>query len=210
MRPARPTPTTNQAPYTTVAAQRMLAKKTTNQRWADEWECAAEGRVLHRLLLRPEKATLHQYRDLKHAVAATVFQLRTGKIGLNDHPWSIRAHGATSPLCNCGTGDRQTVRHVLLHCTLHRALREEVWGAAGSRWEAPRPPTDLREIWKNGRAKTAAIFMLRKGLLGRFTRSAVEDDPPRKPPRKPPKGPRKGPQGTTPQPNAVNSRLLQG
>ena len=183
---------TNQCPFTTVAAQRMLAKKTTNQRWADEWDSAPHGRVLHHRLPRPEKATLLPYRGLKRAVAATVFQLRTGKIGLRDYLWQIRM--TDSPLCDCG--ERQTIRHVLLACPKFMALREEVWASSGSGWTAPQPPTDIRTIWERRRAKTAAIFILRTGLPGRFTREAVEDEPPpRKPPKKPPKAPLKEPPG---------------
>ncbi|KAK8045668.1 hypothetical protein PG993_005692 [Apiospora rasikravindrae] len=170
----------------------MLAKKTTKQRWADEWEGAPHGRALHHQLPRPEKATLLRYQGLKRAVAATIFQMRTGKIGLKDYLWSIRRPGTDSPLCDCG--DRQTVRHVLLHCRKYNQLREEVWASAGSGWKGPRPPTSTKEIWESRRAKTAAIFMLRTGLLGRFTREAVEDEPPpRKPPKEPPQRPRWSP-----------------
>ncbi|KAK8123267.1 hypothetical protein PG999_003185 [Apiospora kogelbergensis] len=184
-------PTTNQAPFTTVAAQRMLAKKTTRQRWIDEWESAPHGRVLHHHLPKPEKATLDRYTSMKRAVSATVFQLRTGKIGLKDYLWQIRR--TDSPQCSCG--DRQTVRHVLLQCSRYNALREEVWASPGSGWKGPRPPTSTKEIWKSRRAKTAAIFLLRTGLLGRFTRAAVEDDPPQEPPQR---APERAPAGASP------------
>lgn len=94
------------------------------------------------------------------------------KIGLSDYLWQIRK--TDSPLYDCG--DRQTLRHALLDCSKHRVLQKEVWGVAGSGWKGPRPPTSLRLIWESQRAKAAAIFLLRTGLLGCFTRSAVEDE----------------------------------
>ena len=100
----------------------MVAKKSTTTRWLNEWDSAPSGRVLHHHLPKPEKATLDRYQGLKRAVSATVFQIRTGKIGLKDYRWRMRQ--ADSPLCDCG--DRQTVRHVLLHCSTYNALREEV------------------------------------------------------------------------------------
>ncbi|KAK8096431.1 zinc knuckle [Apiospora kogelbergensis] len=177
-------PITNQSPRTTLAAQRMLAKKTTKTRWESEWLFADSGRVLHRHLPKPEKSTLLRYRDQKRAVSATIFQMRTGKIGLRDYLWMIQR--TDSPLCDCGNGDRQTLRHVLLDCKKHRRLREEVWSGPRSGWKAPQPPKSIKEIWKSQRAKTAAIFMLHTGLLGRFTRDKVEDDPPKALPKEPP------------------------
>ena len=161
------TATSNTA-TTTIAAQQMLAKQVTRTRWEAAWEASTAGRVLYRWQPVPSKKTLLKYRGLKRAVAAVLFQMRTGKIGLNDYLWHI--HRAESPLCTCGEG-RQTVRHVLLDCNNHRELRREVWEAPGSGWNGLSSPTNIKAIWENPQlAKTAAIYMLRTGLLGQFTR----------------------------------------
>jgi hypothetical protein len=150
----------------------MFAKKLAKERWADEWEASPTGRVLHQYQREPKKQTIHKYKGLKRAVAATLFQMRTGKIGLKDYLWHIQR--ADSPLCDCGKG-RQTVRHVLLDCTSHTGLRKEIWSNRRSGWKGPNPPNNIKGIWENSQqANTAAIFMLRTGLLGRFTRTAVD------------------------------------
>lgn len=167
---------TGQSPlFTTVASQRMLAKRMANVRWEAEWDASNSGRALFNYQKIPTKGTLQKYRALKRAVAATIFQMRAGKIGLNDYLWTIQK--SDSPICQkCGGDDRQTVRHVLLTCTAFQTLRQQVWLHPKSGWtsDSQKTPTSIREMWEDPKlAKTAAIFMLRTGLLGQFTR-AVE------------------------------------
>lgn len=164
--------------YTTTASQRMLAKKLAKTRWDAAWDADNSGRVLYQYQRAPSKGTLPKYKGLKRALAAALFQMRTGKIGLNDYLWHINR--ADSPLCSCG-GGRQTARHVLIDCEDYQDLRWEVWNTRNSGWKANRPLTDIRKIWDHPqRARTAAIFMLRTGLLGQFSYAVSKgaaDDP---------------------------------
>lgn len=126
-------PITNQAPFTTVAAQRMLAKNTTKS-------CTTICPGLKNHSIQVPRSEAH--------CSSHCFPAPFGRIGLRDYLW--QSQRTDSPLCDCG--DCQTIRHVLLDCSRYRALRE-VWGATGSDWKAPRPPTTMRAIWESQCAK---------------------------------------------------------
>ena len=59
-------------------------------------------------------------------------QLRTEKIGLNDFLFARRVPDVTSPRCDCGAR-RQTVAHILLHCSKRRHLRDRIFANLSGR-----------------------------------------------------------------------------
>ncbi|PLB45341.1 hypothetical protein P170DRAFT_313443, partial [Aspergillus steynii IBT 23096] len=59
-------------------------------------------------------AVVQRYKGLSAPQASTLFQARTGKIGLNHFLTTIRKQ--EDPLCPCGQAE-ETVAHILLRCT---------------------------------------------------------------------------------------------
>ena len=59
-------------------------------------------------------------------------QLRTEKIGFNDFLFARRVPDVSSPRCDCGAR-RQTVAHILLHCSKRRNLQNRIFANLSGR-----------------------------------------------------------------------------
>jgi hypothetical protein len=59
-------------------------------------------------------------------------QLRIEKIGLSDSLFARRVPDVASPHCDCGAR-RQTVAHILLHCSKRRNLRNRIFANLSGR-----------------------------------------------------------------------------
>ena len=91
--------------------------------------------------------------------SAVIVQARTGKIGLKDYLYKIKA--ASSPKCLCGH-KRQTVYHTLLECPGFNELRERMW-------EEGRHETDLIKFLDiPALAAKASKFLLTTSELMQF------------------------------------------
>ncbi|XP_062579709.1 uncharacterized protein LOC134241701 [Saccostrea cucullata] len=73
--------------------------------------------------------TTPQQQDSYHQLArpeqTTIFRLRTGHNRLNQHLHRVMKV-IPSPMCPCGEADQNT-EHLLQHCRIHQALRNNTW-----------------------------------------------------------------------------------
>ena len=67
---------------------------------------------------------LDKYRGLRKHESSLLFQMRTGKIGLNAFLYARRVPGVYTPRCRCGSGAVETASHLVLNCEL---LERERW-----------------------------------------------------------------------------------
>jgi hypothetical protein len=101
--------------------------------------------------------------------SALLVQLRTEKIGLNDFFFARKVPYVTSPRCNCGAR-RQTVVHILLHCSKRRTLRNRIF-ANLSRQDS------IRTILSAPQLATKAIeYVEQTQILGQDGDRRREDD----------------------------------
>ena len=106
---------------------------------------------------RRNRAQLHT--NLPKATSALITQIRTEKIGLNGFLIERRVLGY-SPGCPCGF-QRQTAKHIIMHCPNYSGDRDGLFRAAGTR--------DYKKMLTTTRgAKVAAYFLQRTGLLDQF------------------------------------------
>jgi hypothetical protein len=80
----------------------------------------------------PATTVAVNYEGLTKRESALLVQLRTEKIGLNNFLFAQRVPDVTSPRCDCGAR-RQTVAHILLHCSKHRNLRNRIFANLSGR-----------------------------------------------------------------------------
>ena len=133
---------------------RNRAKET----WSHEWETHHHGRSLHRVQSRISKKSLVKYKSLTKAHASILFQMRTGKIGLNHFRYTVEKIDSTE--CPCGT-PHQTPAHLLRDYPDWTDLRHETL------WQGRRQTRDISELLNDPSwAKRVANFMARTGILG--------------------------------------------
>jgi hypothetical protein len=102
---------------------------------------------------------LQPYQRLSKRESALLVQLRTEKIGLNDFLFARGVPEVASPRCDCGAR-RQTVTHILLHCSKRRNLRNRIFANLSGRHS-------LRTILSTPRLATKAIeYMEQTQILG--------------------------------------------
>lgn len=152
--------------YTLLAAAfKTGIRRTTRMYWAHEWVTRqrATAKQAKRLIVKPGKKTLRYWQGLRKATALVLIQLRTGKIGLGAYLKKINRRD--SGRCSCDEGN-QTVKHVLLECSLLADLRHNIRTVL-SRKNVQM--TTLDSLLKSELARTeVAQFMMNTGLLGQF------------------------------------------
>jgi hypothetical protein len=103
------------------------------------------------------RAQLHV--SLPKATSALITQIRTEKIGLNAFLADRKVPGYL-PGCPCGY-QRQTAKHIIMHCPEHEGGREELYRNAGTR--------NYQKMMATTRgARAAARFLQETGLLEQF------------------------------------------
>jgi hypothetical protein len=112
----------------------------------------------------PTAKTLQLHSSLHKALSSIIIQMRTERIGLRKYLHQRKVPDITDDQCGCGHGS-QTVKHILLACSLFNDLRTRTW----TKEDRIRARRDLREILsKPALARRAAKFMISTGLLGQF------------------------------------------
>jgi ribonuclease HI len=114
--------------YTIRSTVRRWCKAQTEQAWIASWRKETKGRATYRHTQTPTKKVLQLHKGLTKRESALLVQLRTEKIGLNDFLFNRRVPDFTSPRCGCGAR-RQTVAHILIHCSKYRDLRNRVFSS---------------------------------------------------------------------------------
>ena len=103
------------------------------------------------------RAQLHV--TLPKATSALITQIRTEKIGLNAFLADRKVPGYL-PGCPCGY-QRQTAKHIIMHCPEHKGGREELYRNAGTH--------NYQKMMATTRgARAAARFLQKTGLLEQF------------------------------------------
>ena len=96
--------------YTSYTYENTIIKPLTTKRWKQQHPNSNQSDSFHKLN-RPEQAIL--------------FRLRTGHNRLNAHMCSKFKVGE-SEMCRCNA-DIMAAEHLLQHCQLHGALRQDIW-----------------------------------------------------------------------------------
>jgi hypothetical protein len=113
------------------AAAKNALKRQTQRDWIGEWYQESRGRDLYRLTPRVTPKTLQLHQPQHRALSSSIVQMRTEKIGLRQFLHQRHVLGIEDGDCRWRRG-RQTVRHVLLACPRHTALRRgRIWGDKG-------------------------------------------------------------------------------
>lgn len=116
------------------------------------------GIDIYKIQPRFWKKSLEKYKPLPRAHASILFQLRSGKIGLNSLLYTVKK--VDSPGCPRGA-PRKTPYHILLDCPTWTNLRHETL------WQGARESRDISELLSDPiLAKRAANFVARTGVLG--------------------------------------------
>jgi hypothetical protein len=152
--------------WITSASMASLNKGLTAH-WSRVWAESRRGRVSYRLQPQPTPKVLGKFRSCHRAFQSVPIQMRIGKIVLRSFLFPLKL--ADEPDCTaCGSGDRQTVQHILLYCSKFSHLRAKVMlGTERS--------TDLRKLLRDEtQAQRTARFMILTRLLPQFIRVADE------------------------------------
>ena len=97
-----------------------MIKSNLNEDWLNDWTRSKTGRALYTHMSAPKpKDPVNQ---LKRAEQCTIFRLRVGHVGLNNHLSRIKKNFPSAcPLCMF---PNETVEHHLLHCPHLNSLRQ--------------------------------------------------------------------------------------
>lgn len=142
-----------------LSSLKSKARKEAINEWTTLWRNHPHGRTLYRIHqdINPSLNPLAKYQGLTREQSTILFQLRTGKIALNDFLYQIDR--ADSPRCQCGE-PRQTASHILFVCPNFNDLRRTVL------WQGERETRDTATLLGEvAFCKRAAIFMAGTGLL---------------------------------------------
>lgn len=104
----------------------LKMRQEADKRWHDEWKEEVKGKALRRVAATPSKQILGLHKGLHREVSSVLTQIRTEKVGLRAFLFDRHVPGIDEARCECG-GRRQTARHILEECRLHRAIRERHW-----------------------------------------------------------------------------------
>lgn len=148
-------------PMLLVSAANTEEKKLAKRAWQKTWNKGKTGERIRKLLPGIGKQSLGIYKSRSKAINAAIIQMRTGKIALKAYLHHIKR----APDRNCSCGEPQTVQHILLLCSNHNNLREQVWGRN-------LPTCHTSVLIKD--AYRAAKFITKTGLLGQFTRASEQ------------------------------------
>ena len=111
-------------------------------------------------------------KELRHqrkALAGRYYQLLSGHAATGDY-WCRRVHKLPSDRCWwCGQDERQTRRHLFVHCAAWRPQIQELWKEVGKRcgWKHPRAPR-VALLFGDERATKAVLPFLRKTRVGQL------------------------------------------
>ena len=137
--------------------------------WIAKWRKDTKGRATYRHTPTPTKKVLRLHEGLTKRESALLVQLRTEKIGLNDFLFARRVPDVTSPRCDCGAR-RQTVAHILLHCSKRRHLRDRIFANLSGR-------DNIRTILGTPQLATKAIeYVEQTQILGQNGDRRREDE----------------------------------
>ncbi|KAI0605758.1 RNase-H domain-containing protein, partial [Pyrenophora tritici-repentis] len=136
-------------------------KTQVERAWISAWMKDKRGRATYRHTPMPTKKVLQPHERLSKRESALMVQLRTEKIGLNDFRFSRDVPTVTSPRCSCSYGERrQTVAHLLLHCSKHKYLRNCIFANLSGQ-------NSVRKILSAPQLATKAIeYMEQTQILG--------------------------------------------
>jgi hypothetical protein len=145
--------------FTIRSTVKRWCKIQTERVWIAKWRKDTKGRATYRPTPTPTKKVLQLHERLTKRESALLVQLRTEKIGLNDFLFTRRVSDVTSPRCDCGAR-RQTVAHILLHCSKRRDLRNHIFSNLSGR-------DNIRTILCTPRLATKAIeYVEQTQILG--------------------------------------------
>jgi len=107
------------------------------------------------------KRTLSLREGLRKAESTLATHIRTERVGLRAYLFTRKVPGFDSAACPCGW-NRQTAKHVLIHCPLWEAQRNRIFQATTS--------LDYRKMVSTASGlKSAARMLMETGLLGQFS-----------------------------------------
>ena len=119
-----------QALHKSLRSSRMqLAKSTVAKTWDTIWEGGtAKGNHLRRITAARHTAPVAKLsKSLKtRQQVSRLVSMRTGHCSLNDYLHRFHIGNSESPLCDCGSGRRETVAHFLLECTRYDQQRAQL------------------------------------------------------------------------------------
>ena len=108
----------NPVPYETAV---KIIKSNFKEQWLQDWTRNKSGRALYEHMSAPKPND--PVNKLKRGEQSTIFRLRTGHIGLNNHLSRIKKNFPSQcPLCK---HPNETVDHHLLQCPNLHDLRRE-------------------------------------------------------------------------------------
>ena len=140
---------------------RRWCKTQAERAWINAWRDEKKGLATYRHTPVPTKRVLQLHERLSKRESALLVQLRTEKIGFKDFLFARRVPDVTSPRCDCGAR-RQTVAHVLLHCSKRRNLRNRIFANLSGR-------DNIRAILSTPQLATKAIqYVEQTQILGQM------------------------------------------
>jgi ribonuclease HI len=155
--------------YAIRSTAKRWCKTQAERAWIAKWRTDTKGRATYRHTPTPTKKVLQLHEGLTKRESALLVQLRTEKIGLNDFLFARRVPDVTSPRCDCGAR-RQTVAHILLHCSKRRTLRNRIFANLSGR-------DNIRTILSTPQLATKAIeYVEQTQILGQNGDRRREDD----------------------------------
>jgi len=152
---------------------KKMAREYTRKVWATAWnryayEVRREKPPAQETLWTGKVPLLHK--GLTKAESAIATQLRTGRIGLKSYLHDRGVPGFDSPSCPCGS-NRQTAKHIVIHCPLYIEGRAAMLHRAGT--------SDYRSILRTNKGLRAVTrWLVRSGALQQFSLAremAIED-----------------------------------
>jgi ribonuclease HI len=155
--------------YTIRSTMKRWCKTQAERAWTAKWRTDTKGRATYRHTPTPTQKVLRLHEGLTKRESALLVQLRTEKIGFNDFLFTRRVPDVTSPRCDCGAR-RQTVAHILLHCSKRRNLRNRIFANLSGR-------DNIRAILSTPQLATKAIqYVEQTQILGQNGDRRREDD----------------------------------
>ena len=109
-----------EAPVNYETARKMI-KSNLKEEWLNDWTRNKTGRALYTHMSAPKPKD--PVNKLRRAEQCTIFRLRVGHVGLNNHLSRIKKNFPSAcPLCKF---PNETVEHHLLHCPHLKNLRQQ-------------------------------------------------------------------------------------